>query len=86
MEDCVNDRSVMHFDAMASRMLLRNNQRFKLLRELNYYVNLHRKGDCSLEFMVFNEECLVSVCHYLTLNKFLPFVHTARRSYRCKDW
>jgi len=29
-----------------------------------------------------NEECLVSVSHQLALNTSLPFVHTARRSYR----
>ena len=59
------------------RMLYRSNQRFKLLRELNYYVNLHSKGNCSLEFMVFKEECLVRVCHYLTLNKLIPSLFKA---------
>ena len=28
--------------------------------------------DRSLEIMVFNEECLVNVCHYQELNKFYP--------------
>jgi len=29
-----------------------------------------------------NEECLVSASHHLALITSLPFVHTARRSYR----
>lgn len=29
-----------------------------------------------------NEESLVITCHYQVVNTFLPFVHTARRSYR----
>ena len=39
-----------------------------------------------------NEECLVSASHQLALITSLPFVHTARRSYRlgvlvkCSDW
>ena len=44
--------------------------------------NMHRAGDRSLEFLILNEECLVSVVHQTTLIKSLPFVHTARRSYR----
>jgi len=32
--------------------------------------------------LVLNEEFLVNVSHNLTLIKSLPFVHTARRSYR----
>ena len=44
--------------------------------------NMRRDGDRSLEFLILNEECLVSVSHQLALIKSLPFVHTARRSYR----
>ena len=32
-----------------------------------------------------NEEFLVSICHQRVLNTSLPFVHTARRSYRLDD-
>ena len=32
-----------------------------------------------------NEESLVITCHYQVVNTFLPFVHTARRSYRLGD-
>ena len=35
-----------------------------------------------MQFLDFNEEYLVSVSHQLTLITSLPFVHTARRSYR----
>ena len=45
-------------------------------------MKLHRDGDRLLQLLVFNEECLVSVSHQLTLITSLPFVHTARRSYR----
>jgi len=35
--------------------------------------------------LVFNEEFLVSASHQLVLITSLPFVHTARRSYRLSD-
>ena len=38
-----------------------------------------------MELFVLNKEFLVSASHYLALNKSLPFVHTARRSYRLDD-
>jgi hypothetical protein len=52
-----------------------------------------RAGDRPLQLLVLNEEFLVSVCHQRTLITSLPFVHTARRSYRlngpvktAEDW
>ena len=45
----------------------------------------HRDGDRLLELLVFNEEFLVSTSHQLVLITSLPFVHTARRSYRLSD-
>ena len=45
-------------------------------------MKLRRDGDRLLQFLVFNEECLVSVSHQLALITSLPFVHTARRSYQ----
>ena len=42
--------------------------------------SLHRGGDRSLEFLILNGECLVSVDYQFVLNTSLPFVHTARRS------
>jgi hypothetical protein len=38
-----------------------------------------------LQLLIFNEEYLVSVSHQLALITSLPFVHTARRSYRLND-
>ena len=45
----------------------------------------HRDGDRLLQFLIFNEEFLVSASHQLVLITSLPFVHTARRSYRLSD-
>ena len=47
-------------------------------------VNLRRAGDRSLQFLILNEEFLVSASHQLALITSLPFVHTARRYYRLK--
>ena len=44
--------------------------------------NMRRAGDRSLEFLILNEECLVIVGHQPAMITSLPFVHTARRSYR----
>ena len=43
---------------------------------------MHRDGDRLLQLLIFNEEFLVSASHQLVLIASLPFVHTARRSYR----
>jgi hypothetical protein len=42
----------------------------------------NRAGDRSLQLLIFNEEFLVSASQQLALITSLPFVHTARRSYR----
>ena len=44
-----------------------------------------RDGDSLLQLLIFNEEFLVSASHQLVLIASLPFVHTARRSYRLSD-
>ena len=44
--------------------------------------NAHRDWDRPLQFLVVNEEFLVNASHQLALITSLPFVHTARRSYR----
>ena len=44
--------------------------------------NLQRDGDRLLKVSILNEEFLVSAFHQLALIASLPFVHTARRSYR----
>ena len=48
-------------------------------------MNASRDGDRLLQFLIFNEEFLVSASHQLALITSLPFVHTARRSYRLSD-
>jgi len=49
---------------------------------LGNLVKPRRAGDRALQLLLFNEECLVSVCHQHALITSLPFVHTARRYYR----
>ena len=48
-------------------------------------VKAHRDGDRLLQLLILNEEFLVSASHQLVLITSLPFVHTARRSYRLSD-
>ena len=52
---------------------------------LGNLVNVCRDGDRLLQLLIFNEEFLVSASHQLALITSLPFVHTARRSYRLSD-
>ena len=52
------------------------------LRSLGNLLNVHRDGDRLLQLLIFNEEFLVNASHQLALITSLPFVHTARRSYR----
>ena len=52
---------------------------------LGNLVKLCRAGDRALQLLLFNEECLVSVRHQRALITSLPFVHTARRTYRLND-
>ena len=51
-------------------------------RGLDNLFKVHRDGDRLLQLLIFNEEFLVSARHQLVLITSLPFVHTARRSYR----
>ena len=52
------------------------------LRNLGNLLNLHRAWDRPLQFLAVNEEFLVNASQQLALITSLPFVHTARRSYR----
>ena len=49
---------------------------------LGNLLNTHRDGDRLLQLLIFNEEFLVMVNHQFIVITSLPFVHTARRSYR----
>ena len=55
------------------------------LERLGNLLKSHRDGDRLLQLLIFNEEFLVSASHQLVLITSLPFVHTARRSYRLSD-
>ena len=48
-------------------------------------LNSSRDRDRLLQLLVFNEEFLVNASHQLALITSLPFVHTARRSYRLDE-
>ena len=48
-------------------------------------MNSARDRDRLLQLLVFNEEILVNASHQLALITSLPFVHTARRSYRLDE-
>ena len=53
---------------------------------------VRRDGDRALQLLFLNEEFLVIAGHQPAMITSLPFVHTARRSYRlgvlvkCSDW
>ena len=49
---------------------------------LGNLMKVHRDGDRLLQLLILNEEFLVSASQHLVLITSLPFVHTARRSYR----
>ena len=48
-------------------------------------MNVHRDGDQLLQLLIASEEFLICVSNQLVLIASLPFVHTARRSYRLSD-
>ena len=65
--------------------LMRSTSLRPCLERLGNLLKTHRDGDRLLQLLIFNEEFLVNVSHQLTLITSLPFVHTARRSYRLSD-
>ena len=58
---------------------------YNLGRKVWVISKFRRDGDRLLQLLIFNEEFLVNVSHQLTLITSLPFVHTARRTYRLND-
>ena len=52
------------------------------LKGLGNLLNVHRDRDRLLQLLILNEEFLVNASHQLALITSLPFVHTARRTYR----
>ena len=65
--------------------LMRSTSLRPCLERLGNLFKMHRDGDRLLQLLIFNEEFLVSASHQLVLITSLPFVHTARRSYRLSD-
>ena len=55
------------------------------LKRLANLVNVCRDRDRLLQLLILNEEFLVNAGHQLALITSLPFVHTARRTYRLND-
>ena len=65
--------------------LMRSTSFLAYLIRLATLLKTHRDGDRLLQLLIFNEEFLVSASHQLVLITSLPFVHTARRSYRLSE-
>ena len=65
--------------------LMRSASSLPVSEGMGNLVKAHRDGDRLLQLLIFNEEFLVSASHQLVLITSLPFVHTARRSYRVSD-
>ena len=87
MEVGGNNRSVMPLDVLGcTRATLTSSTSFyPYSAGLGNLLKTHRDGDRLLQLLVLNEEFLVSTSHQLVLITSLPFVHTARRSYRLND-
>ena len=68
-----------------TRATLMRSTSLRFLKWLGNLFKMHRDGDRSLQLLIFNEEFLVSASHQLVLITSLPFVQTARRSYRLSD-
>ena len=65
--------------------LLRSTSVQPYSRELGNLLNTQRDGDRVLQLLLFNEEFLVMMGHQFIVITSLPFVHTARRSYRLSN-
>ena len=87
MEVRGNIRSVMPLDVLGCTRatLMRSTSVQPCPIGLGNLLNTHRDGDRLLQLLIFNEEFLVGSSHQLEPITSLPFVHTARRSYRLND-
>ena len=82
-EDRGNNRSVMPLDVLGrTRATLMHSTSVPWPRGLGNLLNVHRDRDRLLQLLILNEEFLVNASHQLALITSLPFVHTARRTYR----
>ena len=62
--------------------LMHSTSVFPWPRGLGNLLNVHRDRDRLLQLLILNEEFLVNADHQSALITSLPFVHTARRTYR----
>ena len=82
-EDSGDNRSVMPLDVLGrTRATLMHSTSVPWPRGLGNLVNVHRDRDRLLQLLILNEEFLVNADHQSALITSLPFVHTARRTYR----
>ena len=82
-EDGGNNRSVMPLDVLGrTRATLTQATSLPCPKGPGNLVNLCRDRDRLLQLLILNEECLVNADHQSALITSLPFVHTARRTYR----
>ena len=65
-----------------TRATLTHATSFACPKGLANLVNVCRDRDRLLQLLILNEEFLVNASHQLALITSLPFVHTARRTYR----
>jgi hypothetical protein len=68
-----------------TRATLTHAASFSWLKSPDNLVNVCRDRDRLLQLLILNEEFLVNASHQLALITSLPFVHTARRTYRLND-
>ena len=68
-----------------TRATLMNATRPPVPKGMGKLVKVHRDGDRLLQLLIFNEEFLVMMNHQFIVITSLPFVHTARRSYRLSN-
>ena len=68
-----------------TRATLTHATSFACPKGLANLLNVCRDRDRLLQLLILNEEFLVNASHQLALITSLPFVHTARRSYRLSD-
>ncbi len=83
-EDSGNNRSVMPLDVLGRTRatLMHSTSFFPWPRGLGNLLNVHRNRDRLLQLLILNEEFLVNADHQSALITSLPFVRTARRTYR----
>ena len=62
--------------------LMRSSSVYPWPRGLGNLLNAHRDRDRLLQLLILNEEFLVIADHQSAMITSLPFVHTARRTYR----